>query len=145
MLCITIINTILAVGSFGFSVYVFVKNKLYSKTNVEIAVLNAISQAISAAAEHCDNLAVFKDDTSALGDSIRQNATSAFDGILLAYDYACAKYYEQSIRPEYFKTTYTSRIRELFLSPTYTQLLETKGNYPYLHRFYLEHCVKHKS
>lgn len=91
---LTIANIILALGSFFFSIYVFVKNKLYSKTSVEVSILNTISQANNDAAKNLENLSVFQHDPSPLGETIRQNATSSLDSVLLAYDYACSKYYK---------------------------------------------------
>lgn len=139
---LSITNTILAVGSLFFSIYVFVKNKLYSKTSVEVSILNAISQATNDAAKSLENLSIFQHDPSPLGETIRQNATSSLDSVLLAYDYACSKYYKQAVSLEWFRSTYTTRIRILFKTPIYQELLADENSYPYLRRFYSENQVK---
>lgn len=139
---LTIANIILALGSFSFSIYVFVKNKLYSKTSIEVSILNTISQANNDAAKNLENLSVFQHDPSPLGETIRQNATSSLDSVLLAYDYACSKYYKQAVASEWFRYTYTTRIRILFKTPIYQELLADESSYPYLRRFYSENQVK---
>lgn len=135
-----IANTVLAVCLFLFSAYVFCKNKLYSKTNVEIALFSAIQEALLAAEESMETILVFKDDHTKYGRDVRHNARQSFDNVLLAYDHACAKYYEQAIDTEYFKITYTPYIAELFNSAEYKPFLSINGKYPSLHKFYTEHC-----
>ena len=139
---LNIANTILASISLLFSLYVFAKNKLYSKTNVDVSILNTITAAHSEVAKALQDLAIFQNDPSDFGETMRQNAYSSFDTLLLAYNYACSKYYKQAVTLDWFELTYKPRISSLFKTPLYQELLANKESYPYLHRFHSEYCTK---
>ena len=135
---ITVANSALALLSFAFSVYVFIKNKLYSKSGVETAILNSISQANADVAKSLENLSVFQDDSSDLGKTMKQNTIANFDSLLLAYDYACSKYYKKNIDTDWFEYTYTTQIDIIFDNPIYQDLLVNEKNYLYLRKFHSE-------
>jgi len=137
-----IINLILATCSILFSVYVFLKNKLYSKSSVENAVYSNIATALTQLSAAASDYAVFKNDSGELAEQQRTNYFNAIASVLDAYNFACQQYYSRILNSASFANCYASKIEALFEDPIYQTELQKPNYYHYLHKYHQQNSNK---
>lgn len=136
---LSLISLLVSVVSLAFSVYVFLKNKLYSNISIENQLFENINSAISAYRKTCSDYAVFQNGYDELSVTIKDDFLSAIDSVLSAYDFACMQYDTTGIDTNRFIDLYLSDIKTFLKENRFKEMFEGSSKYTYLKEFIASH------
>ncbi len=136
---LSLISLIVSVVSLVFSVYVFLKNKLYSNIAVENQLFENINSAVSAYRENCSGYVIFQNEDDDLSTSFKAKFFSSIDGVLSTYNFACMQYETTAIDSNRFTALYLSDIKSFLKEDKFREMFEDSDKYTYLKKFIASH------
>lgn len=134
-----VISLIVSIVSLCFSVYVFLKNKLYSNISIENQLFSNINNAVTTYHDQLSDDTVFQYDTSNLANSVKEGFRSSVDSVLSAYDFACMQYETTAIDESRFTALYLSDIKSFMEKDIFKAALNNPDKYKYLKEFIKRH------
>lgn len=126
----------LSIVSLVFSVYVYIKNRLYSKISVEFELSNSIRKALSDLQDARYNFIGFSkmDDEPEMLEEANAAYKKSIENLYSAYNEACYHLFKGSIDNEYFEENYSSEIINLSTNEDYADIIKLE-KYPSLQKF----------
>lgn len=132
---IEIISLIVSIFSLCFSMYVFFKNKLYSFATMENEIYKTVNSAVSEFHKAKEDYAVFENDQSSLGKTVKEKYKEAILSAFSSYDFCIMQYQRCHLPAEHFNSLYKQSILAFVKTPEHSSLLSLSDQYPYLKSF----------
>ena len=129
------ISDILSLLAFGFSIYVFFKNKIDTSYIATIDIEQNIFKIKCSLTETEANYKVFSSDPKdPLYETYKSSYNEQITALISAFETYCEMYYKNQIIKSLFKRKYKHEIKNLFKNELYSKFITNE--HKYLTKFY---------
>ncbi len=133
------LNLILSLIALLISLFVFFKNRLYTNRSFLIEIFNQMSASFSNYQLSRHELAVSqKSDATFSSISLKHHENLLT--VLSVYDHACYWYYHHAFSRKVFREHAALDIKSLFLTPDFSDVLNSSSQFDSLKKFYQNVC-----